>query len=218
MPVFYRFVTTIPKVNVVGPNVIIDLTNPAFNCLPLGDGLTTKLTFACTDVNDRESMTPTWNVTCYTTDVDLGTLIPGGSFVNPCIPGNTCCIPGNTLLIVEATSFQNKRVLSWDPLNLSVSVNLNDNKVERSFYLKFEDIVAQVYMAYTGNAFLAPTTGRVCSTDGICINNFPVDHTTNRESPQTMVLRLITDLYDASNYPNPNKMLGTPLCCSDLRL
>jgi hypothetical protein len=218
VPVFYRFVTTIPKVNVINSSVVIDLSNPELNDAPLGDGLTTRINFSCPDVNDLHSPTPSWYVTCYTTDVDLGTLTPGGSFVNPCFPGNTCCVPGNTLLIVEATSLDNRRVLSWDPLNLSVSMTLNENKPELRFYEKFEAIVAQVYMAYTNTAFFAPTTGQVCSTDGICINNYPVDHTFNRESPQTTVLRLITNLYHGSNYPNLNLIPGTPACCNKYRI
>lgn len=226
VPVFYRFVTTIPKVNPPANGLLgNDLSQPSLNGPCLSDSLTTRITFACntppqpgTLPNTSNSGSLGWNVTVYTTDDDLSTFIESdGSYVRPCVSGatgSTCpCIPGQTLLIVEATSLTNARTVQWDNLNLSVSQSLNSNKIELSYYVQFQNICEIVYQAYTcflPAADLLP--GVSCTTNGICNNIYPLDHTFNRESPQTIILRMIGDLYGGSNYPNPNLNSNTSCC------
>jgi hypothetical protein len=223
-PVFYRYVVAIPKVN---PITGVDLSNPSMNDECLSDGVTSRICFCCVDPpqlgaspvsNMINSSTPTWNVSVYSTDDDLGYFLPGGQFANPCFsPTGTTrcpCLPNQTLLIVEATSLNNRRTLSWDELNLSVSASLNSNVIELDAYLKFQLICAQVYLAYTG---VPPpidiTGGLTCNTDNICTQTNPINHTFNRESPQTTVLRLLTNLYGGSNYPATNGGSSNTECC-----
>lgn len=222
-PVFYRKVVAIPKNN---PLTKVNISDPALNAQCFGDGVTTRLTFTCNDPPQLGSMPNSnsgslqWDVTVYTTDDDLGDSVyfsTGGQFANPCnSPTGTArcpCLPNQTLLVVEATSLNNRRTLAWDELNLSVSSSLNSNSIELDTYLKFELICAHVYMAYTGvPPAIDFTPGLSCNVDNICNESFPINHTNTRESPQTMVLRLLTSLYGGSTYPvlNQNSNSG---CC-----
>lgn len=207
VPTFYRMVFAIPKVNPTG----IDLSNLNVDEYPLniGDGLTTRLTFCCTDVADPgEGMNlsvPQWNVTCYTTDEDL---------CNPdqSVYANTA--EGKTLLIIEAISLTNRRVVSWDEINLSVSVNLNPNSIEIGRYEAFMLLAANVYMAYTGSAPTSAAMGvsSVCNSTGICIDSIPLITTTSRESPLISVTRMCISLFGGVSYPVPYRN-GNAKCC-----
>lgn len=225
-PVFYRFVTTIPKLNPAANGLLgTDLSQTSLNSLCLGDGVHSRLYFTTNTPpqpgslpNNSNSGTLSWDVTAYTTDDDLSTFIQSdGSFVRQCATGatgSTCpCVPGQTLLIIEATSLNNRRTLQWDNLNLSVSQSLNSNIIEANTFLEFQHICEIVYQAYTcflPDAELLP--GVSCTTTGICNNIYPLDHTFNRESPQTIILRLLSDLYGGSTYPNPNVNSNSGCC------
>lgn len=219
-PVFYRYVVAIPKVN---PITRVDLSNPDMNDKCLGDGVTTRLTFTCNDPPQLGTLpnmsingSLQWDVSVYTTDDDLGDsayFMTGGQFANPCTSptGSTrCpCLPNQTLLIVEATSLNNRRTLAWDELNLSVSSSLNSNSIELDTYLKFELLCAQVYLAYTGAIPEIDLTGVSCTVNNICNESFPINHTATRESPQTLVLRMLTSLYGGSTYPVLNTQVSS---------
>lgn len=217
-PVFYRFVISIPKVN---PITGVDLSNKLMNSVCLGDGVTSRLTATIADPpalgvapNVSLTGTPTWDISIYTTDDDLATNPP--QFNNPCIsPTGTTrcpCLPNQTLLIVEGTSLTNRRTLAWDELNLSVSTSLNSNVIELDTYLKFQLICAQVYLAYVGALPELPLTGISCSVDNICTESFPIEHTSSRESPQTIVLRMLTSLFGGSHYPTLNSGANNDCC------
>lgn len=221
VPVFYRYVVAIPKVNLATG---LNLNNMEMNENCVGDGITTRLTFTCVDpvpVNKNPpnlsfTGTPTWNISVYTTDEDLGgQFLQGGQYVNPCTDTTRCpCLPNQTLLVVEGTSLTNRRLLSWDELNLSVSALLNSNSIELATYNNFQLICNYVYMAYTGFG-LINLGNQSCTTDGICIDMNPADHTFNRESPQTMVLRLISSLFGSATYPTLNNPTNKN-CCRQL--
>lgn len=227
-PVFYRFVTTIPKVNPAANGLLgNDLSNKSLNGVCLSDGLTTRITFACSNppqpgtLPNTNSTSINWNCTAYTTDDDLSTFIESdGSYVRQCATGaiGPCpCTPDQTLLIVEATSLNNRRTLQWDNLNLSVSQSLNSNIIELNTYVDFQHICEIVYQAYTGylpDADLLP--GVSCTTSGICNNIYPLDHTFNRESPQTTMLRMLSDLYSGSTFPSPNFNAQNACCASGI--
>jgi hypothetical protein len=204
LPVSYRIVYRIPKNN---PATGVDLSDVAANGPDLGDGLTTRLTFNCTNAGDvGASITPTWNVTCYTTDIDLANILPGNLFVNTCDTDPNCCFPDQTLLIVEATSLHNTRQFGWDALNLSVAVDLNQEATESSFRDKFIDIFAKIYEAYTAGIPVVPISLFMqCGVStNTCIYQFPLEHTIERETPQILVMRMISDLFGNNTYPNPN--------------
>jgi hypothetical protein len=215
LPVSYRIVYAMPKVN---PLTGVDLTHLNANGPILGDGLTTRLTFACTNVADpgesMNSTTPTWNVTCYTTDTDYAEINPGGAFVNPCNPVTPCCTPGYTLLVVEAMSLVNRRTLSWDAIHLSVSVAMNTTNIEIGYYNEFIKIFQQIYLAYTGALPETPLTVQAdCGINNICGYKFPLETTLDREGPQTLVIRMISDLFGGTSFPNANASTNTPSCC-----
>jgi hypothetical protein len=119
-------------------------------------------------------------------------------------------------LVVEATSLLNRRTISWDNINLSVSVALNTESIELGYFNEFTNLFQQIYLAYTGALPLTPLTVQtLCDTNNLCAYNFPIEHTVERESPQTLVLRMLSDLYGGLNYPNPNNSGSqTPACCN----
>lgn len=206
-PSYYRVVYAI---NLVNPNTGINLSNLPPNEYPLnvGDGVTSRITFACTDVPEPgESMNNTsiqWLVTAYTCAED---------FANPGA-GGTFAAPGKSLLIVEAISLTNRRTLSWDALHTSVNVALNSNSVELGRYGQFLLISANVYYAYTGTFPTLPIAGEtVCSVQGVCTDFVSIHHAANRESPIEMVLRLLTTLYGGTTYPVPHSHGTTTQCC-----
>jgi hypothetical protein len=207
-PAFYRMVFAISKVNSTG----IDLSNLNPNDYPLnvGDGISTRLTFCCTDVpasvDKPSSNTPIWLVSVYTTDEDFSDPTAGGSYANQSA--------GKTLLVIEAISLTNRRVLSWDALNQSVSVNLNSNRAELERYNAFLLLCANIYMAYTGSPPPLPSVGvsTVCTVEGICTDTVPLQHSSIRESPLITVMRMMTSLYGGNTYPTPNTNQG-PSCC-----
>lgn len=206
LPVFYRMIFAIPLIN---PVTGIDLSNlnPLEYPLNMGDGVTTRLTFCCTDVQSSSttSLTPVWNTTVYTCSED---------YANTVNSGGTYAAEGQTLLIIEAISLTNRRVVSWDDINTSVSVNLNPNAVELERYNAFLLLCANIYMAYTGNAPLLPIVGvqSVCSNTGVCSDFTPLEHSSAHESPMITVTRLLSSLYNNLLYPTPSTNNG-PTCC-----
>jgi len=207
IPVFYRMVFAIPTVNSTGVN--LSNLNPNEYPLNIGDGLSTRLTFCCTDVAEEgESMnltTPQWNVTCYTCNEDLS---------NPDQSTYANTTDNKTLLIIEAISLNNRRVISWDDINTSTSVNLNPTSVELGRYNAFMLIASNIYMAYTGVApdLSAVTNGTICNGNGICIDSFPINHSSRRESPLISVTRMLGTLFGGTSYPVPyNNSQGS--CC-----
>ena len=207
-PAFYRMVFAIPKVNSTG----INLTNLNVNEYPLniGDGLTTRLTFCCTDVPDSlstpASNTPIWLVTVYTTDEDFSDPSAGGSYADQSA--------NKTLLIVEAISLTNRRVLNWDAINQSVSINLNSNRAELERYNAFLLVAANVYLSYVGSPPPLPIVANtsMCTGSGICTDSTPLEHSSIRESPLITVMRMTTSLYGGNTYPTPSTNQGQTCC------
>lgn len=203
VPVFYRCVFSMDKVT-----PYVNLTNLDPNVYPLniGDGLTTRLAFTCTDVpNPGEKLNynvSTWDVVAYTTDEDFSN--PGGTYADTSA--------GKTLLIIEAISLMNRRVYAWDSLNSAVSVELNSNSVELGTYNKFLLIAANVYQCYTGVPPLLPIGAQSVCNNGICTDFFGIEHTSSRESPLQSTLRLLSSLYGNATYPTPNN-LNASNCC-----
>jgi hypothetical protein len=221
VPVQYRIVYAIPKNN--SSTTGVDITNIAANGPILGDGLTTRLTFACTNVQDAGEMmnlnTPSWNVSCYTTDTDYANMNPGGSFVNPCQSGTPCCTAGYTLLVIEAVSLLNRRTISWDGIHLSVSVALNPSEIELAYYNEFIKIFIKVYQAYVGSNVLPEiplTVEGDCGINNICQYSFPMQSSIDRETPQVLILRLLTSLYGGSTWPDANSNNNSPSCCGTM--
>lgn len=204
VPVFYRSVMSMPEIT---PYVNLSNLDPNVYPLNMGDNLSTRLTFTCTDVaQPGESLNlnvPTWLVTAYTTTED---------FANPG-SGGTYSSLGNTLLVVEATSLTNRRTFSWDAINMAVTVHLNSNNVELGSYNKFLLLAANVYQAFTGSPPPLPIgVTTICTPEGVCTDAFPLQHTTERESPQTTVLRLMSSLYGSTYFPTPNAVNGQSCC------
>lgn len=215
VPVSYRIVYAINKNN---PLTGVNLSNLAANGPDLGDGLTSRLNFCTTNTVDAgESMnlsTPSWNISVYTTDIDYAPINSGGLFVNPCNPGSQCCQSGQTLLVVEGMSLLNRRTISWDNIHLSVSVALNPENIELAYFNEFSSIFQKVYTAYTGELPLTPLSIQAnCALNNMCVYSFPLNHTVERESPQTLVIRMLSDLYGGTTYPNVNQFSSTPSCC-----
>lgn len=205
VPVFYRTIFSIPKVT-----PYINLANLDPNAYPLhiGDGLTTRLAFTCTDVAEPgESMnmtTPTWNITVYTTDEDFSD--PNNSGVYADVAN------GKTLLIIEGISLTNRRVFSWDSINAAVTVGLNSNEIELGRYGKFLLIAANVYQAYTGAIPALPIGVQSVCSDGVCSDYYTLEHSSDRESPMISVMRMLTSLYGGSTWPTPN-LVNSQSCC-----
>jgi hypothetical protein len=182
--------------------------NPTEYPLNIGDGLTTRLAFCCTDVAEPgEGMnltSPQWYVSCYTCNED---------FSNPDQSTYANVSEGKTLLIIEGISLNNRRVVSWDDINASVSVNLNPNNVEVGRYNAFMLIAANVYMAYTGTPPQLPSVGvnTICNTSGVCIDSYPLQHTASRESPLISIIRMLNSLYGGNTYPVPYN--NSQPCC-----
>jgi len=204
VPVFYRIVLPINQIN---PITGVDLSGEN----DLGDGVSMRVNFCCTDVSEpgesQNSLIPTWYVTCYTTNEDFGQPNGSGAFANTS--------QGKTLLIVETLSLINRRVYSYDDVNLSVSVALNSNQTELQMYGKFLLIAANVYMSITGTPPQLPFDFSICNDQGLCTDTFPLETTSYRESPLLSVIRMLTSLYGQSNtvqYPTPNLVNG-PQCC-----
>ena len=205
VPVFYRSVFSIPKVT---PYINLTNLNPNIYPLDVGDGLTTRLTFTCTDVaepGEHVNMnTPSWNVTVYTTDEDFSDPGTGGTYAD--------VANGQTLLIVEGISLTNRRLFSWDSINGAVTVGLNSNSVELGRYNKFLLIAANVFQAYTGSMPPLPFGAQSVCSDGICTDYYNLEHSSDRESPMITVMRLLTSLYGGSTWPTPN-MVNSQSCC-----
>lgn len=199
VPVSYRIVFTINQVNPM-TGVNLSNLNPAEYPLNLGDGLTTRLTMAVTDVPEpgekMNSTTPTWLISAYTTLEDLANPGAGGTFA----------AAGKSLLIVEGISLTNRRVFSYDDINMAVSVNLNPNNTELGRYGKFLLIAANIFQAYTGSPPLIPLTNTICTNEGLCTDTNQIEHSSNRETPQVLVMRLLVSLFgsSATTYPTPN--------------
>ncbi len=205
VPVFYRSVFSIPKVT---PYINLNNLDPNTYPMNIGDGLTTRLAFSCTNIPEPgETLNynvATWNITCYTTDEDFSD--PGTSGVYADTAN------GQTLLIVEGISLTNRRVYSWDTTNMAVTVGLNSNSVELGVYHKFLLIAANVYQAYTGSAPPLPIGVQSVCSDGICTDYSLLEHSSDRESPMIMLLRMLTSLYGGSTYPTPNVVNGQSCC------
>jgi len=207
VPVFYRIVFPIPKVN---PATGIDLSNLNQLEYPLNIGnISTRLTFCCTDVADagdaNNNNTPTWNFSIYTSDEDFSNTNAGGTYANT---GD-----GKTLLIIEGISLTNRRTVRWDDINASVSVNLNPNAIELGRYNAFLLIAANVYMAYTGSPPPLPIGAQsICTVDGLCTDSTSISHASSHESPMISVIRMLTSLYGGTTYPTPSTNQG-PSCC-----
>lgn len=206
VPVFYRAVYSIPNVT---PYVNLANLDPNAYPLNVGDGLSTRLTFACTDVpqpGEQINMnTSTWNCICYTTDEDFSDPSGGGTYAD--------VSAGKTLLIIEGISLINRRTFSWDSMNSAVTVGLNSNAVELGFYNKFLLIAANVYQAYTGTAPPLPIGVQSVCSDGICTDFFNIEHSNDRETSLVTVMRLLTSLYGGTTYPTPNTVNNNGNCC-----
>ncbi len=207
VPVFYRYIFAIPKVNnTTGVNLSnLSLTDYPLN---LGDGVSLRLTFSTTDVADpgerQNNLTPTWNVTMYCTDIDLSQSGNRSTFANT--------DEGKTLLIVEATSLTNRRTFEWNSISQSVDVGLNRNVVELGRYGAFLLIAANCFQAITGFPPELPLTNSICTTEGICTQSLPLEVSSSRESPQTIVLRLLTSLYGGSTFTTAHN-IDNGGCC-----
>ncbi len=206
VPVFYRAVYSIPNVT---PYVNLANLDPNAYPLNVGDGLTTRLTFSCTDVpqpGEQINMnTSTWNCIAYTTDEDFSDPSSGGTYAD--------VSAGKTLLIIEGISLINRRTFSWDSMNSAVTVGLNSNAVELGFYNKFLLIAANVYQAYTGTAPPLPIGVQSVCSDGVCQDWFNIEHSSDRESPIVSIMRLLTSLYGGTTYPTPNTVNNNGQCC-----
>ena len=205
VPVFYRSVYSIPKVT---PYINLANLNPNAYPLHIGDGLTTRLAFTCTDVaQPGESMnnrTPQWNLAVYTTDEDFSD--PNNSGVYADVAN------GKTLLIIEGISLNNRRVFTWDGINSAVSVGLNSNELELGVYEKFLLISANVYQAYTGAIPALPIGVQSVCNNGVCSDYYTLQHSSDRESPLIMQLRMLTSLYGGTSWPTPNSV-NNQSCC-----
>lgn len=164
-----------------------------------GDLITSYLAFSLYDLNSPKHNTITWLVQVYTTPEDLSVVDQAGAYADP----------DHNFLIVEAICIKNKRVSSYDTTEQEVKVIYNDPDTENRYLTQFGQIVSTVNQAYTGEP-IPPSTliqdFSACDTSGACTDaQYIVDYST-RESPLSIVLQLITNLYGTELYINPGSL------------
>jgi hypothetical protein len=165
----------------------IPIPDTGIPCKSLGDLVTTYQAFSLKSASSTSSQALTWLVQAYTAVEDLSVVASEGRYADA----------GHTLLIIEAINAKNRRATSYNPSTRTIDVQYNAKKAERGWLEKFAEIVAVIYLAYTG---LTITKEKLLNEESFCASSsctdslLVTDHVT-RESPMVTMLELGALLY-----------------------